>query len=170
MLGVHDMGNKCAKPTDDQRKLALLESTEYGGFIGDREAIVSAWTRFFADVRSTSWANTSEPHRRFPSAPFPSNKGSQPQPLQPPFGRLPCFDRTFHLVRSRGGYLHRLVLLRGRSHLPVPTFWPRPNGLGGSGRLELVMSPAGRRNKLCRQAGQLVIPGLGLPAARITVH
>lgn len=52
-----------------------------------------------------------------------------PSPFGPPFGPLSCFDRMFHLVRFRGGYLHRPVLLRGRSHLEIH-LWLRPNWAG----------------------------------------
>lgn len=97
---------------------------------------------FFADLRSTSqYANTSEPHRRrSPSASVPGvNKGIHPAPS--PFNRrsvaCPVSTKTFHLVRSRGGYPHRLVLLSGRSHSHYPHLAAAQMGWAPAAGLEL---------------------------------
>lgn len=114
-----------------------------------RPSSVTARTRTFANVRSTSQAQA-------PASPVvgtrpPRSRGTRaPSPFQPPFGRLPCLDRMSHLVRTRGGYPHRLVFLRGRSHPGCPPLAAGPAGLA-AGRLRQtraarprrVMSPVG---------------------------
>lgn len=67
-------------------------------------------------------------HPRTPSSSVPvrlRSRGEQGHPPSPsPFNRrsvaCPVSIKTFHLVRSRGGYPHRLVLLSGRSHSHYP--------------------------------------------------
>lgn len=114
-----------------------------------RPSSVTARTRTFANVRSTSQAQA-------PASPVVGtrprrSRGTRaPSPFQPPFGRLPCLDRMSHLVRTRGGYPHRLVFLRGRSHPGCPPLAAGPAGLA-AGRLRQtraarprrVMSPVG---------------------------
>lgn len=125
---------------------------------------------FFADLRSTSqYANTSEPHRRrSPSASVPGvNKGIHPAPS--PFNRrsvaCPVSTKTFHLVRSRGGYPHRLVLLSGRSHSHYPHLAAAQMGWAPAARTRASLAGCrgcGSESELCRQGPESVIQGLGL--------
>lgn len=81
-------------------------------------------------------------HPRTPSSSVPvrlRSRGEQghppsPQPLQSPFGRLPCFDQNVPLgslsrwISASPSFTERSITL------PLPTFGRGPNGLGACGK------------------------------------